>query len=92
MRVVNTIFQLVFLSSFLVGCMQKLPPGAVGPGTYLQKMDMRFNLLKRSYQVHVPPSYDPDRPLSLVSLFMVPLTTPRAWRRPPGSANWRTGE
>ncbi|MCG8550885.1 MAG: hypothetical protein MI799_10835 [Desulfobacterales bacterium] len=62
----NTIFQLVFLSSFLVGCMQKLPPGAVGPGTYLQKMDMRFNLLKRSYQVHVPPSYDPDTPLPLV--------------------------
>lgn len=67
MKVVGIIFQLIFLSFFLMGCTRSLPSGfSGGPGTYLQKMDMRFNLLKRSYRVHVPPSYDPGKPLPLV--------------------------
>lgn len=67
MKIVGIIFRLIFLSFLLMGCTRSLPSGfSGGPGTYLQKMNMRFNLLKRSYRVHVPPSYDPGKPLPLV--------------------------
>ncbi|MFO7569262.1 MAG: PHB depolymerase family esterase [Smithellaceae bacterium] len=58
---------MILVSLLLVGCMRSLPSGkAFSSGTYRQKMDMRYNLLKRSYQVHVPPSYDLRKPLPLV--------------------------
>ena len=61
------ILHAIFLSLLLVGCMRSLPSYiASASGSYRQKMDVRYNFLKRSYQVHVPPSYDPIIPLPLV--------------------------
>lgn len=67
MKLAAIVAQVIFFCLFLTGCMRSLPSGiAVGPGTYRQKLDVRYNLLKRSYRVHIPPSYDPRKPLPLV--------------------------
>jgi poly(3-hydroxybutyrate) depolymerase len=50
-----------------MGCITPLSSGILkGPATYRQKMDMRYNLLKRSYLVHVPPACDPMKAFPLV--------------------------
>lgn len=61
-------FILFFLCSlFVTGCIKSLSSGMLnGPATYRQRMDMRYNLLKRSYLVHVPPAYDPKKAFPLV--------------------------
>lgn len=67
MKAADIIVRLIFFSLFLTGCMRSLPSGIEsGPGTYQQKLDIRYNFLKRNYRVHVPPSYDPQKPLPLV--------------------------
>ena len=61
------IVSMVLLATFLNGCMKSLSQSHItGPMTYKQKMDMRYNLLRRTYHLHVPPIYDGKEPLPLV--------------------------
>ena len=61
------IVSMALLATFLNGCMKSLSQSHItGPKTYKQKMDMRYNLLRRTYHLHVPPGYDGKEPLPLV--------------------------
>ncbi len=61
------IVQVILLFLLSIGCMRPLPRDVGSDsGTYRQKLDLRYNLLKRSYLVHVPPSYDPEKLYPLV--------------------------
>lgn len=57
----------MFLAFFLNGCMVSLPlhPEA-GPRTYKNYMGPGFNGVRRSYLVHIPPDYNPEKPMPLV--------------------------
>jgi len=67
MKAVLIVIVILLFSFFLAGCMKSLSSGILsGPGTFRQKMDMRYNLLKRSYLVHVPPSYNSKESFPLV--------------------------
>lgn len=62
-----SIIYIAFLSAFLTGCMKSLPSNHItGSKTYKQKMDMRFNLLRRTYHIHLPPGYNGKEPLPMV--------------------------
>ena len=53
--------------SICVGCAPGLPkdPG-LGPATYEVAVDQRIHGFRRTYRVHLPPAYTPNRPLPLV--------------------------
>jgi polyhydroxybutyrate depolymerase len=60
------IFPMV-LGILLGGCMATLPlHPAGGPRTYKNYMGLGFNGVRRSYLVHIPAGYDPDKPSPLV--------------------------
>lgn len=60
------IFSLI-LGLFLGGCMATLPlHPAAGPRTYKKYMGLGFNGVRRSYLVHIPAGYDPEKPSPLV--------------------------
>jgi polyhydroxybutyrate depolymerase len=60
------IFPLI-LGLFLGGCMTSLPPHpAAGPRTFKNYMGLGFNGVRRSYLVHIPSGYDPEKPFPLV--------------------------
>lgn len=49
------------------GCSKRLPQNqTVGTGTYEVVMDIQANGFNRTYQIHVPPGYDSEKPLPLV--------------------------
>ena len=57
----------IFLVPFLAGCMSSLPSHPIaGPRTYKNHLGMGFNGVRRSYLVHVPSGYGPEKPLPLV--------------------------
>ena len=48
-------------------CTASLPKNTPeGPKTYKNKMDIRIMGARRTYLVHVPPNYNPKKPLPLV--------------------------
>lgn len=52
---------------FLYGCMATLPKHpAAGPRTYKNYLGIGFNGVRRSYLVHIPSGYDPEKTLPLV--------------------------
>lgn len=56
-----------FLVPFLAGCMASLPPRDItGPRTYKNYMDFGFNGVRRSYRLHIPSGYGPEKPMPLV--------------------------
>ena len=58
---------LIILSQVLTGCTSTLPKdNIVGPKTYKNSMDIRIDGVRRSYLVHVPSGYDPEKSLPLV--------------------------
>jgi polyhydroxybutyrate depolymerase len=58
---------LVVLCTFLPACAKTLPSvGVAVPGTYEQELDMWANGFKRSYRLHVPPTYNAQKPMPLV--------------------------
>ena len=57
----------IMLTLSLLSCASSLPKDTPqGPKTYKNKMDVRIMGTRRSYLVHVPPDYTPQKPLPLV--------------------------
>ena len=57
----------IMLTLSLLSCASSLPKDTPqGPKTYKNKMDIRIMGTRRSYLVHVPPDYTPQKPLPLV--------------------------
>ena len=58
---------LIFLALVYTGCTASLPKDhPVGPKTYKNSMDIRIMGARRTYLVHIPSGYNPQKPLPLV--------------------------
>jgi len=58
---------LIILSQLMAGCTMTLPKhNIIGPKTYKNSMDIHIGGTRRSYLVHIPSGYDPQKPLPLV--------------------------
>jgi len=58
---------LILLSKLSTGCRTTFPKDSpVGPKTYKIKTEIKLNGFHRTYLVHIPSGYHPEKPLSLV--------------------------
>ena len=58
---------LFVFSQVFWGCAASLPAktNLVGPKTYKHTMDIRVNGFRRTYRVHIPARYRPEKPFPL---------------------------